>query len=61
VADLDESALSEITILPDGRVYAFGITQQVADLLRSLQSREDALRRQAAAAGLAVPQHQETH
>ena len=35
----DESALSEITILPDGRVYAFGITCQIADLLRQLTSR----------------------
>jgi hypothetical protein len=31
--------MSEITILPDGRVYAFGITCQIADLLRSLTSR----------------------
>jgi hypothetical protein len=46
--EIDESDLSEITILPDGRVYAFGITRQVVDLLKSLESRDDALRQQPA-------------
>jgi hypothetical protein len=42
VTDVDESNLSEITILPDGRVYAFGITRQVTELLESLDSRPSA-------------------
>jgi hypothetical protein len=48
VADTDESDLSEITILPDGRVYAFGITRQVTELLHSLESRSAALARASA-------------
>jgi hypothetical protein len=39
MSETDESDLSEITILPDGRVYAFGITRQVTELLHSLESR----------------------
>lgn len=43
MTDLDESTASEITILPDGRVYAFGITGQIMEILEALQSREAAL------------------
>ena len=39
VDDLDLSDMSEITILPDGRVYAFGITRQVTEVLESLRNR----------------------
>lgn len=35
-AAIDESAESEITILPDGRVCAFGITRTVAELLAAI-------------------------
>jgi hypothetical protein len=33
---IDESATTEITILPDGRVYAFGLSREVAEILHSL-------------------------
>ena len=49
--DEDESMLSEITILPDGRVYAFGITESISDLLKSLVSREGSRSQQAEQAG----------
>jgi hypothetical protein len=52
VADTDESDLSEITILPDGRVYAFGITRQVTELLHSLEFRSAALARASVASAL---------
>ena len=43
MAEFDESDISEITILPDGRLYAFGITRPIKEILQRLQSREDAL------------------
>jgi hypothetical protein len=33
----DETATSEITILPDGRIYVFGMSRQVLDVLQSFQ------------------------
>ncbi|MBI3409529.1 MAG: hypothetical protein HY040_14405 [Planctomycetes bacterium] len=36
----DLSPLSEITILPDGRVYAFGATRPVLEVLESLRGPE---------------------
>ena len=33
---IDESAESEITILPDGRVFAFGITGPIAAVLATI-------------------------
>ncbi len=42
MAEVDDSDLSEITILPDGRVYAFGITRPIKEILVRLQSEEDA-------------------
>lgn len=44
-AAVDESAESEITILPDGRVCAFGITRPVAELLASLPTADERMRR----------------
>jgi len=35
-ATVDESAQSEITIYPDGRVFAFGITRSLATVLRTI-------------------------
>ena len=40
----DESAISEITILPDGRVYVFGLSHEVLEILGSLNDRDDRLR-----------------
>jgi hypothetical protein len=54
MAETDESDLSEITILPDGRVYAFGITRQVTELLHSLASRPAQPDRPPAADGVGV-------
>jgi len=54
MAQVDESDLSEITILPDGRIYAFGITRSIKEILHSLQSREGALAAQGAVACLEV-------
>jgi hypothetical protein len=51
----DESALSEITILPDGRVYAFGITSSISALLKSLASGEGSRREQTGGAEAALP------
>jgi hypothetical protein len=33
---VDDSEFTEITIQPDGRVYVFGLTPQVADALKIL-------------------------
>lgn len=34
----DDSDLTEITILPDGRLYVFGLSASVKDLLEALQA-----------------------
>jgi len=44
-ATVDESAESEITIMPDGRVCAFGITRPVAELLASLPTADERMTR----------------
>jgi hypothetical protein len=36
----DEGPVSEITILPDGRVYLFGLTRPLLDVLAALPVRE---------------------
>ena len=36
----DDEALSEITILPDGRVYVFGMTLPLLETLAALPTRE---------------------
>jgi hypothetical protein len=39
----DESSLSEISILPDGRVYLFGASRQVLELLQAIPLGDPAL------------------
>jgi hypothetical protein len=58
--DLDLSDMSEITILPDGRVYAFGITRQVTEVLESLRSRPAAIPDCDNAAPAELRTHQQT-
>jgi hypothetical protein len=41
----DETALTEITILPDGRVYVFGMSQPVLEILGGLRPADPRLRR----------------
>jgi hypothetical protein len=36
----EDGAWSEITILPDGRVYVFGLTDPLLDVLAALPTRE---------------------
>ena len=43
--EVDESAESEITILPDGRICAFGITRSVAELLATFPMADERMRR----------------
>jgi hypothetical protein len=42
---VDESAESEITILPDGRVFAFGITGPLAAVLATIPTADERTRR----------------
>jgi hypothetical protein len=42
---VDESAESEITILPDGRVFAFGITGPIAAVLATIPVADERTRR----------------
>lgn len=42
---IDESAESEIVIHPDGRVFAFGITRSVVEVMAALPSARGAGRR----------------
>lgn len=42
---IDESAESEITIAPDGRIYAFGITRRVVEVLASIPASDDRIAR----------------
>jgi len=41
----DETDMSEITIQPDGRVYVFGASRQVLELLESLSPTDQKLQR----------------
>jgi hypothetical protein len=40
VGEHDEGDFSEITILPDGRVYVFGLTRPLLEVLAGLPTRE---------------------
>jgi hypothetical protein len=40
IATRDEGPMSEITILPDGRVYLFGLTRPMLEVLTSLPMQE---------------------
>jgi hypothetical protein len=44
-AAVDESAESEITIHPDGRVFAFGITKPLATVLGSIPMADSRMKR----------------
>jgi hypothetical protein len=33
----DETLITEVTIAPDGRIYVFGTSRQILDVLESLQ------------------------
>jgi hypothetical protein len=44
-AAVDESAESEITIHPDGRVFAFGITKSLAAVLRTIPMADSNVKR----------------
>ena len=41
----DEQELTEITIYPDGRVYVFGMSVSVLEILNNLQPHDERLRR----------------
>jgi hypothetical protein len=43
----DETAITEISILPDGRVCVFGASRRVLAVLAELESRDDAVRERA--------------
>lgn len=43
IAD-DETRISEITILPDGRIYVFGMSRQVLEMLGELRLADPGLR-----------------
>ena len=40
----DETAITEISILPDGRVCVFGASREVVEVLADLEARDDAMR-----------------
>jgi hypothetical protein len=42
---IDESAESEITIQPDGRVFAFGITGPLAAVLATIPTSDERMKR----------------
>jgi hypothetical protein len=44
----DDADFSEITIRPDGRVYVFGLTEPLLDILGGVPTREDCWRTLAA-------------
>jgi hypothetical protein len=38
--ETDDAEFSEVTILPDGRLYVFGLTRPLLEVLASVPSRE---------------------
>jgi hypothetical protein len=40
MGELEDGSLSEITILPDGRVYVFGMTLPLLEALAALPTRD---------------------
>ena len=42
---VDESTESEITIQPDGRIFAFGITKSLATVLRTIPMADNRMKR----------------
>jgi hypothetical protein len=51
----EETTLTEITILPDGRIYVFGLSRPVLEILGELQSQDQRLRRLLEQAALNTP------
>lgn len=45
MANPDETTLTEITILPDGRIYVFGLSQPVLEVILELQPSNQRLQR----------------
>jgi hypothetical protein len=41
----DETRITELTIAPDGRVFAFGTSRPILELLEALQPRDTRVRR----------------
>jgi hypothetical protein len=41
----DETLMSELTIMPDGRVFAFGTSRQLLEILHELDPRDANLNR----------------
>lgn len=44
MAGADETAVSEITLLPDGRVYVFGMSRQLLEVLETMGVRDPRVR-----------------
>jgi hypothetical protein len=44
-ASVDESTESEITIQPDGRIFAFGITKSLATVLHTIPMADNRMKR----------------
>ena len=66
MADDDENTMTEITIQPDGRVYLFGTSRAVLEMMESLAPHDLGLRRilghvrgMPAAAALPLPMEKE--
>ncbi|MBX9581677.1 MAG: hypothetical protein K2X87_15350 [Gemmataceae bacterium] len=51
----DEGPVSEITILPDGRVYVFGLTRPLVEVLAALPRQESGWREMEPPAGREHP------
>jgi hypothetical protein len=43
--EMDETAITEITIHPDGRVFVFGLSREVAEVLEAMCSPSHPLHR----------------
>jgi hypothetical protein len=52
----DESAVSEITILPDGRVFVLGASRQVLEILDVLNPKDAGLKQRLERAGSGAPE-----
>ena len=39
----DETAITDIELLPDGRIFVFGASRQVLELLRDLENPSDSI------------------
>jgi hypothetical protein len=53
---MDETAITEITIRPDGRIYVFGLSREVVEALAGLWPRDSVLQSRLAPIGQGQPQ-----